>query len=300
MIQLLTEKIGASILLSVLILLSFGIVMSDSSMATIAKLVAILAEGILLNYLCYRFSILGIKTNLPLVLFCTLAALVIPQLATGHLIYGAVFLGALFLAFESREIPELSSSYMIYFGVLLGIAQTISNISVLLMLPVFILFAQAGTRTPRHYVLSVIYFFMVLLSYSGLLFVMELEDNIWELIPSLSFDYTVFNTILIKLTVPYILISLVVHFITLGSYRFRYPNKSNILNYTMLIQLVGSALLILLTAELEILTYAIMAASILLSFAFGYKQKNTFVNASFASLICICIMSLFLFKILIL
>lgn len=300
MIKLLTEKIGGSVLLAIVILASYGVIMGDASPSTIIKLILLFAEGLLLNYLCLRFSLLGIKTNLPLVLFCTLSVLVVPQLAQGDLIYGAVFLGALFLAFESREIPELSSSYMIYFGVLLGIAQTISNISVLLMLPVFILFAQAGTRTPRHYVLSIIYFFMVLLSYSGLLFVMELEDKIWNLIPSLSFDYSVFNTILIKLTVPFILISLVVHFLALGTYRFRYPNKSNILNYTMLVQLGGSILLILLTAELDILTYAIMAASILLSFTFGYKKESTFVNAAFISVICICVMSLFLFKILIL
>lgn len=300
MIKLLTEKINGAILLSVFILTSFGLIMGDSSLQTLAKLTLILTEGILLNYLCLRFKILGKQTSLPLVLFCTLSVLIVPQLAIGNLIYGGVFIGALFLAFESREHLELSTNYMIYFGVLLGIAQTINNISIFLMLPVFVLFAQAGTRSAHHFILSIIYFAMVLLSYSGILFVMELEEKIIDLVPSLSLDYSVFNTILIKLTVPFILISLAVHFITLGTYRFRYPNKSNILNYTMLIQLGLSVLLIIVTADLDILTYAIMAASILLSFAFAYKQENTFVNASFASLICICILSLSLFKILIL
>lgn len=300
MIKLLTEKIGSATFFSVIILAGFGLIIGDTTLETIFKLVLLLGEGFLLNYFCLRFGILGIQTNLPLVLFSTLSVLIIPELSLGDLIYGVVFLSAFFLAFESREQEELSSSYMIFFGVLLGVAQTISNISILLMLPVFILFMQAGTRSPRHFLLSMIYFTMVLVSYAGLLFVMELEYKIWELIPSLSFDYSVFNTILIKLTVPFIIASLVIHFLSLGTYPFRYPNKSNILNYTMLIQLGISVLLVLITAELDILTYAIMASSILLSFAFGYKQKSTFVNASFVSVICICVMSLFLFKILIL
>ena len=274
--------------------------MGDSSISMIAKLILLLVEGLLLNYLCFRFGILGINTNLPLVLFCTLTALVVPQLSMGDIIYGGVFLGALFLAFESREHRKLSSSYMIYFGVLLGIAQAFSNISLLMMLPVFILFAQAGTRRPRHFILSFTYFAMVIISISGLLFVMELEHRIWELIPSLSFDYSVFNTIVIKLTVPFILICLIIHFLSLNSYRFRYPNKSIIFNYTMLLQLACSILLVILTAELDILMYAIMAASTLLSFVFGYKQDSTFINSAFASLISICMMSLFLYKILIL
>jgi|TARA_B110000902_G_scaffold106829_1_gene126238 hypothetical protein len=300
LIKLLTEKIGGALLLAIAILTGFGLIMGDSSISMIAKLILLLVEGLLLNYLCFRFGILGINTNLPLVLFCTLTALVVPQLSMGDIIYGGVFLGALFLAFESREHRKLSSSYMIYFGVLLGIAQAFSNISLLMMLPVFILFAQAGTRRPRHFILSFTYFAMVIISISGLLFVMELEHRIWELIPSLSFDYSVFNTIVIKLTVPFILICLIIHFLSLNSYRFRYPNKSIIFNYTMLLQLACSILLVILTAELDILMYAIMAASTLLSFVFGYKQDSTFINSAFASLISICMMSLFLYKILIL
>lgn len=300
MIKLLTEKIGGAVLLATAILTGFGLIIDDGSITMITKLALLLAEGLLLNYLCFRFGILGINTNLPLVLFCTLTALLIPQLGMGDIIYGAVFLGALFLALESREYPRLSSSYMIYFGVFLGIAQAFSNISLLMMLPVFILFAQAGTRKPRHFILSFTYFAMVIISISGLLFVMELDYMIWELIPSLSLDYSVFNSIVIKLTVPFILICLAIHFLSLNSYRFRYPNQSIILNYTMLLQLVFSVLLVIITAELDILMYTIMAASILLSFIFRYKQDSTFINSAFVSLISICMMSLYLYKILIL
>ena len=106
-------------LLATAILTGFGLIIDDGSITMITKLALLLAEGLLLNYLCFRFGILGINTNLPLVLFCTLTALVLPQLSMGGIIYGAVFLGALFLAFESKEHPKLSSSYMIYFGLFL-------------------------------------------------------------------------------------------------------------------------------------------------------------------------------------
>jgi len=300
LIKLLTEKIGSASVATLILLTSYGIIIGDSSIEAVTKLTLLFAEGLLLNYLCFRFSILGVKSNLPLVLFCTLSVLVIPDLSIGDLIYGAVFLGAFFLVFESREQEKLAGRYMIYFGILLGIAQTISNISILLMLPVFILFIQAGTSKPGHFVLSITYFIMILISYSGLLFVMDLPDKIWDLIPQLALDYSVFNSILMKLAVPFIVISLVVHFLSLRGYRFRFPNKSIILNYTMLVQLASSIVIVIISTELNILTYSIMAASITLSFAFAYKQDNIFVNASFASLICICTMSLALFRILIL
>jgi hypothetical protein len=209
-------------------------------MGTISKLILLLVEGLLLNYLCFRFGILGMRTNLPLVIFCTLGVLVVPQISLGDLIYGAVFLGAFFLAFESSEHQELSGAYMIYFGVLLGVAQSVNAISILLMPPVFVLFMQAGRRRPRHFILSIIYFLMVSAAYAGLLFVMELEHKIVQLIPVLTFDYSVFNSILFKLTVPFIVGSLIVHFLSLGRYSFRYPNKSKIVNYTMLFQLILS------------------------------------------------------------
>lgn len=300
MIKLLTEKKSAALLLAVAILAGYGLLVGDSSVATSGKIVLLLAEGLVLNYLCFRFGILGLRTNLPLVIFCMLGVLVVPQISVGDLIYGAVFLGAFFLAFESSERQALSSTYMIYFGVLLGVAQCVSAISILLMPTVFVLFLQSGRRRPRHFVLSVIYFLMVSAAYAGVLFVMELEYKIAELVPVLTFDYSVFDTILFKLTVPFIVASLVVHFLSLGKYSFRYPNTSKIVNYTMLIQLILSVFLVLLTAELDILVYTIMAASILLSFGFAYNQKNTFVNAYFAAFLVICFLSLYFFKILIL
>ncbi len=141
---------------------------------------------------------------------------------------------------------------------------------------------------------------MVLFSYVGILYVMELEYKIPNLLPTLSVDYSVFDTILIKLFVPSIVIGLIIHLFSINNYAFRYPNKTKILNFTMLIQLIMSLLLIFITAQLSLLIYAVMASTILLSYGFVYKQKNTFVNAVFVSILCIALCSLYLHRILIL
>ena len=300
MIKALTDKIGTALALSILILMGFWFFLHAGDVSLFVKYILLLAEGILLNYFCFRFGIIGQKTQLPLVLFSILSVLIVPDLSFSDLIYGTVWLGAFFLTFEGRENPEKAVHYMVYFGILLGIAQAVNNISILLIIPVFILFIQNGTRSPRGFFLSLMYFVMVVLAYTGVLYVMEITDKIWDLIPSLSMDYTVFNSVLIKMFLPFIVILTVAHFLGLNSYKFRYPNKSKILNYTMLIQLGISVLLILITAELNLLIYAVMAMSIILSFMFSYKSDNVFLNAAFASLICIAACTIYLYKILIL
>ena len=300
MIKALTNSIGTAVLVSAMIILGFWFFLNPTDTSLLIKSVLLLGEGLLLNYFCFRFGIIGQKTQLPLVLFSILSVLIVADLSYSDLIYGAVWLGAFFLAYEGRENPEKSINYMVYFGILLGIAQTVNNISILLIIPVFILFIQNGTRSPRGFFLSLMYFVMVVLAYIGVLYVMEITDKIWDLIPSLSFDYSVFNSVLIKLFLPFVVLMTVFHFLGLNSYQFRYPNKSKILNYTMLIQLGISVILILVTAELNVLIYAVMALSIILSFMFSYKSGNVFLNAAFASLICIAACSLYLYKILIL
>ena len=141
---------------------------------------------------------------------------------------------------------------------------------------------------------------MVIFSYIGILFVMELESKIYELIPELTFDYSLFNTILIKLFVPFLIASLVVHFVQLNTYRFRYPNKSKILNYTLLVQLVLAVLLVLITAQAGLIIYFILPSALLLSFAFVYKSSSTFANAAFSSLIVIALATMWLYQYLIL
>lgn len=300
MIEKLTQKIGSAILLSLVILVGYGLILGAADSSSIVKLFVLLGEGLLLNYLCYRYGVLGQQTNLPLVLFAILSVLIIPDLSYGDLIYGLVWLGAFFFAFESSEHPSRRTSSMIYIGVLLGAAQAINNISILLIIPVFVLFLQTGSRFGRSYVLSLLYFFMVVLAYLGVLYVMEIEVVSSRLFPSLTFDYSAFDTILTKLFLPFVILSIVVHTLSMGSYRFRFPNKSKLFNFTMLIQLSIAFLLILITAQVDLFIYAIMASAVLLSFAFAYKKESVFANAAFASLLCIALGSIYLYKILIL
>jgi hypothetical protein len=300
LIHYLTHKIFSSLIVACLTLIGFYVIMGDYSYATSAKVFLVLIEGLVLDYFCFKNGILGQKTHMPLVVFSVLSVLLMPALAFGDLVYGAVCLSAFFLAFEAGNNPEKAPTLMMLFGVLLGIAQAVSNISILLMLPFFVLFRRTGIREPRSFILSIVYFLMVVFSYLGLLFVMELSPQMRSLIPSLSVDYSVFNTILFKFFVPYALLCIVIHFLGINSYLFRYPNKSKILNYTMLIQAAIAVALILLTAEMNLMIYVLMSSTVLLSFAFVYNRSSVFVNAAFASLVAIAFGALYLYKILIL
>lgn len=300
MIHYLTHKIFTSFIVACLTLFGFYVIIGDYSYMSTAKVFLLLIEGLVLDYFCYKNGILGQKSHLPLVVFSVLSVLLMPALAFGDLVYGAICLSAFFLAFEAGSNPEKSSTLMMLFGILLGIAQAVSNISILLMFPFFVLFVRTGIREARNFVLSIVYFLMVVFSYLGLLFVMELSPQMESVVPSLSLDYSVFNIILVKLFVPFIILCIVVHFLGINSYQFRFPNKSKILNYTMLIQAAIAVALIILTAELNLMIYVLMSSTILLSFAFGYKKTSVFANAAFASLVTIAFMALYLYKILIL
>ncbi|MBT8326762.1 MAG: hypothetical protein KJP21_03500, partial [Bacteroidia bacterium] len=285
MIDILTKNRAGAIILSLLILGASQFIIGDFSTRAIAYLLLLFTQGLIFDYLCFRFKILGQKSNMPLVLFSAVSVLVLPNLGLGIIIYGFVWLAAFFLAFESGEDNSKSNNYIIYIGIILGIAQTINNISILLMLPVFVLFLQTGARNSKGFVQSIIYFFMIILSFAGVLYVMEIEDKIYDLIPKLTFDYTVFDTILNKLFVPFLIASLSFHFLNLNSYRFRYPNKSKILNYTLLMQLIIAILLVLFTAQTGLIIYFVYPSALLLSFTFVYKNKSVFANAAFASII---------------
>ena len=299
MIKLISQKAAIAALVSILILIGYNLILGINSTLIFYSALLFL-EGLFLNYICFRFKILGQKSSVPIVLFTICSVLIMPSLSVADIIYGAVWLGSAFLAFEARDNEIQNTNYMILLGILLGVAQTINNISIVLTLPIFILFIQTGSRSTRGFILSLIYMAMVLFSYVGILYVMELEYKIPELLPTLSLDYSVFDTILIKLFVPSIVIGLIIHLFSINNYAFRYPNKTKIFNFTMIIQLVMSLLLIFITAQLSLLIYAVMASTVLLSYGFVYKQKNTFVNAAFVSILCIALCSLYLHRILIL
>jgi len=299
-IRLITEKIGSALSISVLMFAVFCIILGYQDSTSLFKVSILFLEGLLLNFLCFRYSIIGQKNNAVLVIFTILSVLVLPEISVKDLLYGLVCLGAFFLAFESREQPKYTRNYLIYFGLLLGVSQLTNSISVLLLIPAFLLFIQTGTRDIRGFLLSIFYFVIIVIAFSCILYVVDLPDKISSLIPNLTFDYLSFDTILYKLFLPFLLLSILIHFLSLNTYRFRFPNKSKILNFTMLIQLLIVLALIVITADNNLIIYAVMMASVLLSFAFVYKRDNIFANSAFLSLFCIALASLYLYQILIL
>lgn len=298
MINALTKSAVSATIFSLCLLIGYIYILEISNMQQIVLIGLLFVQGLILNALCARYSILEAKSQLPLILFLVLAVLMLPNLAMRDLVLGFVWLAAFFLAFESRDDEQLSKNYIIFFGILLGVAQTIEHASVLLFLPVIILFIQSGKRSAKSFLMSFLYFIMVVLCYIGILFVMEIFDKIYDLIPELTFDYSVFNSIVIRLFFPLLLLNLGTHFVKVNSYAFRYPNKTIILNYKLALQLVVAFLLVITTAQLESLIYFVHPAAVLLSFAYAYNAQKTFVNAAFASVICLAIASLVAYKVL--
>ena len=179
MIYSVSRNNAIAIAFSVLLLGVFLFLQGEFNLNLVIKYGLILCSGILMNALCSRFDILGKKTSLPLVIFCLLSVFLIPNLSYADLVYCAVWLVVFFLAFNRGESQSKSINYMIYLGITLGIAQTVENTSVLLLVPTFILFSQTGPINARAYVTCFLYFFMVLLGYSGILYVMELDENLY-------------------------------------------------------------------------------------------------------------------------
>ncbi|MEY2924067.1 MAG: hypothetical protein RLZZ337_615 [Bacteroidota bacterium] len=284
MINSLTRSSVSAAILSIAILVGYVFVLQVSDVQELILMGLLFVQGVFLNALCTRYSILGIKSQLPLILFIVISVIILPNIALRHLVLGFVWLVAFFLAFESREDDKKSMNYILFFGVVLGIAQAIENTSILLFLPVVLLFVQTGKRSTKSFLLSFMYFLMVILSYAGILFVMEIPDKIMGLIPSLLFDYTVFDTIVIRLFFPLVIVNLIMHFLKIGNYPFRYPNRTKILNYTLALQLAIAVFLVLSTAQIEFLIYFVHPAAVLLSFAYAYNAKNTFVNSAILAL----------------
>ena len=296
MINALTRSTVSATLLTLALLAGYIFVLQIPDLSQVVLISLLFVQGVVLNALCNRYSILGLKSQLPLILFVVLSVLILPNIALRHLVLGFVWLAAFFLAFESREDEQLSTNYILFFGVLLGVAQTIENSSILLFLPVVLLFYQTGKRSIKSFFLSFIYFLMVVMCYMGILFVMEIPEKIYALVPNLKFDYTVFNTIVIRLFFPLVLVNLIFHFLNINSYPFRYPNKTKILNYTLAIQLAIAFFLVISTAQLEFLIYFVHPAAVLLSFAYAYKAQKTFANAAFVVLLVTAFSSIVAYK----
>lgn len=189
---------------------------------------------------------------------------------------------------------------MLYLGIVLGVAQTIENTSVLLLLPTYLLFSQTGSFSTREVLISTFYFLLVIAGFLGILYVMELEDKMINSIPAINLDYNVLNTILVRVFVPYVGVLLLVHFINLGNYRFRYPNKMRFLNQNMVWQLVLGLAIVLVTSLELYLSYFLLPVAVLLSYAFTYNRRAIIANAGFAVLMLLAICSLWMQKFLVL
>ena len=245
--------------------------------------------SVILDIICQRFRILGMKSHLPLVITSLLSVLMLKYLDIELILVGGLWLVALYLSFKNREGEANPVHSLIYIGVLLGIAQTIEQWAVFLFIPFFIMFFQSAVGHIRFYVISIMYFLLVLFIYTSVIYVMEIIDQAWQLIPSPSFDYSVFNTPLVKLYLPFVTLILVIHLLFMGSYRFRYPNRSIIINYMLLIQLVIGVLLTIVTANTAFFAIILLPMGVLVSVGFAFNQHRLFIDAAFAAFILLTV-----------
>ena len=276
---------------------AYAFLLGYSDAVDLVKLVLLLVEGIVLNMLCQRHGILGVKSELPGFAFILLSALFVPLLSFSHLGYGIIFLGGFFLSYESREDGRRSLYYLIYIGIALAIAQASNNVSVLLLIPIFVLYLQSGPRRVRSFLISIVYFLMVLSCYIGVLYIIDLPELAFDLVPKLRFSRPDIAISWSILYVPFLVLSFGVHLLMLNRYSFRFPNKSKIINYTMVVQVFLGLIITWLTGEYSLLIYPLMALAILLSVGLRYTDKSAFANALLVSGVVLSLATVYLYSI---
>ena len=277
--------------------LFYAYILSDLSVQKIGLIFLLYLEGLILNFLCFRFKILNKKTALPSVLFSLFSAFFIVNLSLEITIYGAIFLSAFYLSFRAKEIPNYAKIHLIYLGFILGISQAFYNQSILFFIPIIILFIQVGIFNVRGLLMSLVNLGMVIVSAIGIFFLLDNPDKVTAMIPNLSSTSHPSRIVLLKITSPIILFSILFHLLKLNSYSFRFPNLSKNINYIFLAQLVLGLMTALIFSNQDLIIYASMALSILLSFTFVYLEKNIFTNALFFALIVVISTSLYVCRI---
>ena len=103
--------------------------------------------------------------------------------------------------------------------------------------------------------------------------------------------------VLLKITSPIILLTVLFHLLMLNSYSFRFPNLSKNINYTFLAQVILSIITALVSSNQGVIIHAVMALAVLLSFTFVYLKKSVFANALFTALLIIITTSLYICRI---
>lgn len=280
-----------------MIYLSYALILSDFTAQKWGLMILLYLEGIILNYLCFRFKIIGRKTALPTILFSVFSALFIIDLSPNHIIYGAIFLSTFYLALRAREIPNYSNIYLIYVGLIIGGSQSFMNHSIFLFIPILFLFIQIGIVNARGFLMALINLGMTIVSAAGIYFLIDSPEHIIGMIPNLSSDRPINSLALTKITSPIIIFTFAFHILKLNSYSFRFPNLSKNINYTFLVQVLLGFVIAFITKDQNLTIYALMALAILLSFTFVYLQKSVFANALFTSLIATVIASLYICQI---
>lgn len=287
MISRLTHSLSNALIFSMLIIAFHAWTIGKVGAVFIWENVILLAMGLSLDFVCKRFRIIGTQSHLSLVFFSLLSVVVVPLISLKALVVGFIWLIAVFLAFSSWEEQDRSRSNLIYIGVLIGIAQTLDHFSVFLFVPFFVLFYQNAVLNIGHYLLSFFYFLLVLFSYVGLLFVMDIPERAYQLIPSPNFDYSSFGIPIIRTVLPIVALMIIVHLFSLRSYTFRYPNRSIVINFMLSLQLLFAAILVFITAANSLFILMMLPASILLAVGFSFKRDSIFVQAAFAAFVVI-------------
>lgn len=284
MIRLISHKNITGIFFSLLLFAFYGCIISYSTSVPWLLLLGLFAEGICLNYLCYRYGILGKNTALPLVLFSVLVGLIILDLSVEHIEYGFLFLLAMYSVYESKDHPK-KQEYLIFLGIGIGITQAFAHQSFLLILPVIALFFQEGTLSRNGFTLFIMYFLMTIASIAGIIFILGDVENLFILLPQIVTHHIGITNPMLLLILPILGISIIYHLIHLNQYKFRFPNLSKNINYTFLVQFVLGSVLVFIYPNQFLLSYSIMAIVIILSFAFAYQEDSVFANALFTSII---------------
>ena len=297
MIRLLTQKNSIGLTFSGLIYLCYALILGDFTAQKLGLMVLLYLEGIILNYLCFRFGVLGQKTALPTLLFSVFSALFIIDLSPDHIVYGGVFLSSFYLAFRAKEIPNYSKIHLIYVGLIVGVSQAFMNHSVFLFIPILFLFIQVGIVNTRGFFMALINLGMTTASAAGIYFLMDSLEHIIGMIPDLYSDKPTNSLTLIKINSPIIIFIFAFHILKLSSYSFRFPNLSKNINNTFLVQVFFGLIIVFTSSNYDLTVYAFMALAVLLSFAFVYLQQSVFANALFTALISFIIASLYICQI---
>ena len=297
MIKLLTHRNSVGLTLSGLFYICYAYFIPDFSTQKIGLTALLFSEGIMLNYLCFRFGILGRKTTLPTFLFALFSALFIVDLNLEFIVYGALFLSAFYLSFRAKEIPSYTEIYLIYLGMIVGMLQAFYCQSILFFIPIMILFIQVGIISLRGFIMALVNLVMVITCAIGIYFLMDSPQKIMAMIPDLELKNHFIEIDQLKIASPVILFCIIFHLVKINSYSFRFPNLSKNINYTFLTQFILGLITTLIFFNQDVTVYSLMALAVMLSFMFVYLEKHLFVNALFLCLIITILSSLYFCRI---